>query len=116
MGACAKFTMICKDEAVELVKKMEERGGKDIVPSTFKPLEPLVLKADFDKLIRAGKLEDKPNALWLRNKTMEIMRERYWTWILLHPGLRPDKIHEDRGVPAKPPSLPFHWDLNRGPG
>lgn len=98
MSAVAKFTIKMGKEAVALVMKMEEHSSVIVTPYAFKCMEAMILQKDFEKLIKEGKLETKPNVQWLKQTVHDIVRMRYWTWVLMHPGLRPERVHPDKGV------------------
>jgi hypothetical protein len=98
MAPCCKFVLMCQEDAINLVKKMEEFSNAVVGPYAFKPLEGMILKMDFDQLIKRGKLEARPNVQWLKVTAAEIIRDRYWKWLLLHPQLQPERVHPDKGL------------------
>ena len=60
MAPCAKFTLMCREPAVDLVRRMEENCA--VAGNTFKVLEAMVLRENFERLIYLGKMEKHPNA------------------------------------------------------
>jgi hypothetical protein len=114
MSAAGKFVSMSGKDAIELVGRLEANCGSSFGPYNLKCLEGLVLQRDFDKLIIEGKLEKKVTAAWLKTTVSKIIHNRLWTWLLTHPGLIPDKVHPERGMPIPLPKrlkidhFPFH--------
>jgi hypothetical protein len=98
MQPLAQWLVICGDEAAKVVERMESVARK-VTPYTFKPLEQVVVPADWQELARAM-LDDgaKATAQRLRDQATAVLRRRWWTWILLHPKAPEDDIHPTRRV------------------
>ena len=90
--------------ALDVIKAME-RTGKRIVPGAFKVLEPFRVPEDYDTLMRRLKAEaenDKINPDKLKRFATEIIRKRWYTWLLTHPDLKDEHVHSSRRMSPRP--------------
>lgn len=100
MQPLAELLKQCRDRAVEVVRKMEKT--KRVVPNGFKPLEGFRVPEDYDTLVTkllAMAEDDRINPDRMRKLAADILRNRWWTWILLHPEMPDDKVHPSRRMP-----------------
>jgi hypothetical protein len=95
--AAARFVLRVGTPALELAKKLESNEGK-VSGYTFKVMESIQMQEDYMKVISRCQLDPKLTPQTFQNTVREVIRERYWCWILTHPGLIPDHIHPSRGI------------------
>ena len=85
--------------AIQLLTEMEAVGK--LTGYTFKPLEPLLHPDDWQRVVgMMGMCGTKPTAMKLRECASIVVKERWWSWVLLHPDLGPEDIHRSRSVLA----------------
>lgn len=97
MYPAAEFALQCGEVAVEMVERMEHDGK--VGPYTLKPMEPLVVPEDFHRVAsQMLQHSTKATAMHLRDVCATVLRERWWTWCLLHPELADTHIHPTRSM------------------
>ena len=87
----------CGDMVATVVEHMEQNGN--VRPGTFKMMQQLTVPADYTELI--SKLRNptiKCTATRMKQCMKEILRKRWWSWLLEHPDLGTDYIHPSRSV------------------
>ena len=106
MHPLADWVVHCGAEVVKAIALMQKRGvgaegeRKLLGPNVFRKLEAIYVPDDFHKLLLAMTNEAIPqNAARLNSEATKIIRARWWTWLLLHPGLDAKYIHADRSMP-----------------
>ena len=75
-----------------MVRCMEQKGNPPVTPGPFKLMEPMVLKADFEKLVKLGEMEARPTVARMRTVVANILKERNWRWVLLLSKLKGNGI------------------------
>jgi hypothetical protein len=112
MQPLASFISVAGDQAVDVVQALEG-GSKKVGPYAFKVMEPFTVPDDYLKvatIMKDGSKKATPQRL--RMVAGAVLRDRYWSWLLLHPGLGEDRIHPSRSVspmPSLPPSIPPYF-------
>ena len=94
MFPLADMIISLRYKGVDLVKNIE-RDAKP-TPGSFKVLEQMVVPEDWFNFHKAMMAEPKKTLERLRHHATTIIRERWWTWILMHPDLSSTLIHSSR--------------------
>ena len=69
----------------------------------FKVMEALRDPEDFHELVRVmGDDRSKATVSRMKSECCRILRSRWWKWVLEHPLLGPDDIHQSKSVPPSP--------------
>lgn len=94
-------------DIIPMLEKLEGRMGAGrqvtVVPGTFKVLERMYVPADFDRLLAEFMKDSAPATVAFFTATVtKLVKERNWTWLLLHPELQDKDIHPSRRVSALP--------------
>lgn len=98
MQPAAQWVVECGDRVVEVVRRMEARS-QAVTPTTFKVLEQMRDKDDWEELVSSlSDVDVKLNPHRLKEEATKIMRKRWWIWTLLHPQLGPEDIHPSRSM------------------
>lgn len=101
----AEWLVHCGDDVVDAVRLMESgpKGDKRLVPYTWKCLESIFDPADFRELVTVMRDETlRQTASRLRTEAARIVRNRHWTWLIMHPGLTSSYIHPERSMRPAP--------------
>ena len=90
--------MQCGKQAINVLQRLEERTK--VTGYMFKPLEAIIVPEDWSRWAATLEMgEHKATAKRLRDVATEIIRDRWWTWVLLHPELDATHIHPTRSMP-----------------
>ena len=91
----AEFIIVCGKLAVTVLKRMEETTK--VTGYTLKVMESLTVPEDWLRVAALMDMhEHKATASRLREVTMAVLRERWWSWCLLHPDLKDTHVHSSR--------------------
>jgi hypothetical protein len=99
----AHLLNVCGERVVQMIAMMEKK--KKVVPLAFKVTEGLRDPEDYDTLVTkmlAMAENDRINPDRLRHVAQDLLRKRWWHWILLHPQMPDDKVHPSRSVHPLP--------------
>ena len=87
------------DRAIQLVRRLESDGAEVsgwLLRSSF---EGIVVDGDLNDILSAVlDHKSKVTAKFLRDTCTRVKEERNWRWIIMHPDLGADRIHESRSV------------------
>ena len=105
MVPLAGFVLHIRERAVKLVEAME--SVEKVAVFTFRNFEQITHPDDYHAVWR-GMDPDvaRPTGARLRTVIANVVRNRSFQYILLHPGLAPHHVHPSRRVPPFPPSPP----------
>ena len=93
----AEFVITCGKQGVAVLKRMEESGK--ISGYTLKPLESITVPEDWIRVAALMEMkEHKATASRLRDVASQVLRDRWWQWVLMHPELKDVYIHPSRRV------------------
>ena len=90
----------CREQALEVIKTMERSTGGRLSVHAFKCMEQLRDPEDLHKV--CTEMEDatqKPTASRLKSVVATLARQRWWIWLIMHPGLSPLEIHPSKSMP-----------------
>lgn len=93
----AEFVTQCGQQCISVLERLEKQGK--ITGYSLKALEPLVVPEDWTRVASMMLMEEhKCTVSRLREVATSVIRERWWTWILLHPELTEVYIHPSRSM------------------
>ena len=96
----AKWVYVVGDKAIRVIRAIEE-NTPHLATSFGKVLEGISVPEDLHQLTdNCLDGEQRITAPSFQQKAREVARARYWSWILMHPGLQPDHVHPSRGMRA----------------
>ena len=104
MNGLAELALQVPDKVLMLLKLMEQDAKP--TPTPFKCVEAINQPDDYQKVVQNMLIEKKKTVDRLRFHCDHIVRDRWWKWTLLHPGLGEQYIHPTRSVPSIHPFLP----------
>lgn len=87
----------CGELVASVIEDMEKHGS--VRPGTFKVLQQMTVPADYTELLQ--KLRNptvKTTGTRMKALAKDILRKRWWQWLLEHPELGPDHIHPSRSM------------------
>ena len=91
----AEFIIVCGKLGVTVLRRMEETTK--VTGYTLKVMESLTVPEDWQRVAALMDMpEHKATASRLRDVTMTVLRERWWSWCLLHPDLKDNYVHSSR--------------------
>ena len=94
----SRFVQTMGERALKIIRKLEANETRTISGYSFKALESVTMDEDYEKIINMTELEKKLNVGGFQNIVKKVVRQRWWIWVLQHPGLQPDRVHPSRGV------------------
>ncbi len=100
MNGLAELALQVPDKIIHLLKIMEREAKP--TPGSFKPVDAFCHPEDYRKLVDKFLAEEKRTVDLLRKHCDQILKNRYWRWILMHPGLGEDRIHPSRSMLLNP--------------
>ncbi len=100
MNGLAELALQVPDKIIHLLKIMEREAKP--TPGSFKPVEAFCHPEDYRKLVDKFLAEEKRTVDLFRKHCDQILKNRYWRWILMHPGLGEDRIHPSRSMLLNP--------------
>ena len=110
MGPLAHMIIRLSDpkEIIPLLEKLEGRHGAGrqvtLTPGTFRSLERMYVPEDFERLLADFMKESSPStAAYFVSVVHKLVKDRNWTWLLLHPQLTDKQIHTTRRVLCSSP-------------
>ena len=105
MFTAAEFVNQCGEKALAVIQEMESYGK--LTGYVFKCMESLVVPDDWVKVARMLLVPGiKASVTKLREISVIVSRQRWWTWCLMHPELDSQYIHPSRSVfPFLPAAL-----------
>ena len=117
MAPVADWVIHAGKDVLEAMVLMQRRGSgkeeKKIAVGALRCLEALYHPDDFKALAFSMKDESlNQNPARLRAETLKLVRQRHWTWVLLHPGLTQQYIHPERSMFASTHAVCV-WDAFR---
>jgi hypothetical protein len=83
-----------RERAVAIVGKMEAQSRVSL--NVFKACEQLRDPRDYNELTSAMESLPRPTSLAFKTELKRVLENRWWTWVLCHPGLK--EVHESRRV------------------
>jgi hypothetical protein len=96
MNGLAELAMQVPEKIVLLLTLMEADAKP--TPGSFKPVESFSVPEDYEKLVASFIGEEKHTVERLRRLCDKILKNRWWRWVLMHPGLQEDRIHPSRSM------------------
>ena len=91
----AEFIIVCGKLAVTVLRRMEQTTK--VTGYTLKVMESLTVPEDWLRVAALMDMDEhKATASRLRDVTMAVLRERWWSWCLLHPDLKDTHVHSSR--------------------
>ena len=84
-------------EGLTMITHMEG-GGDRVTGNSFRILEGIYVPEDYVKIVDKVRSGDAITTARMREIATEVLSERWWTWVLLHPDLPDDKVHPSRSM------------------
>ena len=99
-----------RERAIAIVGKMEAQSRVSL--NVFKACEQLRDPRDYNELTSAMESLPRPTSLAFKTELKRVLENRWWTWVLCHPGLK--EVHESRRVLRSSPTplplpCPLEW-------
>ena len=89
-----------RERAVAIVGKMEAQSRVSL--NVFKACEQLRDPRDYNELTSAMEALPRPTSLAFKTELKRVLENRWWTWVLCHPGLK--EVHDSRRVLRSSPT------------
>jgi hypothetical protein len=87
MVPATKFLQIVGDDAIETITVMQH-GHLAVTPGLMRCLESFAIPADyFEFASKVRGIEGKVTASLVKSIASDILRRRWWDWVILHPDL-----------------------------
>ena len=93
-------------EGLKMIEHMEA-GGDRVSGNSFRVMEGIYVPEDYTKIVEKVRAGDNVNTSRMREVATEVLTERWWSWVLLHPDLPEDKVHPSRRVFFCLTTVPF---------
>ena len=102
MMPIADWLLNAGEDVVECIRNLEKAAGKGKVsPHAFKSLEMIYAEEDFQELtLQLKSSAIKATQTRLQSLVKRLVRQRWWSWLLLHPELDDADIHPSRRMPC----------------
>ena len=95
--------MRLRQRAIDLIAEMEKVDR--VTPATYRCLESITVPQDYDVICsHMDPALGRPTAARLRVTTAQVLRDRNWKFVLLHPQLKGTHVHASRRM-LRPPIL-----------
>ena len=95
MVPLATFILQLRERGIKMLEAMQKVDK--ITPFTFRAFESVVVPEDFETIY--GKMDPelaRPSGSRLRTVIADVLRNRYYRWIIMHPGLTNSHVHPSR--------------------
>ena len=100
MVPLATFILQLRERGIKMLEAMQKVDK--ITPFTFRAFESVVVPEDFETIY--GKMDPelaRPSGSRLRTVIADVLRNRYYRWIIMHPGLTNTHVHPSRRMSVR---------------
>ena len=92
----AYFLMHTGREGLQIIERLCEK--EKVTGNSFKVLESVYVPADYHDIVTHLQHQDTVTVAMLKETAMEVLMDRWFSWIILHPEMPEEKVHRSRSM------------------